>query len=166
MVSASYFFSYLFHSDFSINYFLFREIILLEELPTTSGSNATERRRPAPTHPPNDYNYRHVEREVRRNTQVTILLFAMTFSSTLLWLPWTVFNGLLDWEVNMKLRSDQILKWMAVCNLIASLSATTNAILYGYLHVTIKKEMVKYLHLPCTNSNRNAQDERNDLHGN
>ena len=100
-----------------------------------------------PTNPINAYNYDRFRREVRRINWVTISLVAILINYITCWLPWNVLGLYLDLASEIELDTDKLFLIMAVCHMCAMASATTNAILYGFMHTAIKKELAKYLHL-------------------
>ena len=80
-------------------------------------------------------------KEIRRNNRITIFLLTITLIFCISWLPWNLYNVYLDFFPDINLTPTELYKMLAICHLIAMTSATTNAIFYGFLHTSVRKEI-------------------------
>ncbi|XP_054156871.1 neuropeptide Y receptor type 2-like [Oppia nitens] len=86
-------------------------------------------------------NNKCINKEMHRNNRVTIFLVTLTAIFSVSWLPLNVFNIYVDFNPDVGLSTRDLFLVLAVCHLIAMSSATTNAILYGFLHTAIRNEL-------------------------
>ncbi|RWS05097.1 neuropeptide F receptor-like protein [Dinothrombium tinctorium] len=86
-----------------------------------------------------------------RNERALANLFRVWLAFLLSWLPWNVINLYFDYTADSNLTSQELYSLFAGCHLVAMSSATTNAILYGWLNTNIKNEisLVKHKLISC-----------------
>ncbi|KAI1278442.1 Neuropeptide F receptor [Halotydeus destructor] len=81
-------------------------------------------------------------KENKRNKKAIVALIAVWLSFMASWLPWNLVNLYAELHDTIDLSTEQFYLLYICCHLIALSSATTNAILYGWLNSNIRKELI------------------------
>ena len=82
-----------------------------------------------------------IDKTVRRNDKIILILLKITIIFGISWLPWNLFNILSDILKQFGFDSNDLNIIFSVCHLLVMSSAISNAIFYGFLHKTIQKEI-------------------------